>query len=136
MKTARGTGTALDVSTRLWHHGDVAMGPAKADLLDAIAATGSISNAGRATNVSARRAAQLVDLMNRNFAKPLVHSTTGSARLTDMGLLVLSRYRAMQAALDATAARHADGLADLLLRSPQPAPAEPTQICTGSADSI
>lgn len=110
----------FDIKTRLMHGDAVAMGPGKADLLDAIAATGSISAAARAMKMSYRRAWQLVDLMNRSFTQPLVHSATGGqhgggARLSDMGLLVLSRYRAMEGALAATAAQHGAGLAELLL---------------------
>lgn len=115
----------IDVTSRLWHGSDVVMGPGNADLLDAIAANGSIGGAGRAMNMSCRRARQLVDLMNRSFTEPLVHSTTGGhgagARLTDMGLLVLSRYRAMESALAATAGSHAAGLVALLSASPDTA---------------
>lgn len=60
----------LEIKTRLWHDDAVAMGPGKADLLEAIAATGSISGAGRAMKLSYRRAWQLVGLMNRCFATP------------------------------------------------------------------
>lgn len=41
------------------------MGPGKADLLDAIAAQGSISAAAKAMGMSYRRAWMLVDTMNR-----------------------------------------------------------------------
>jgi len=85
------------------------MGPGKADLLDAIAAEGSISGAGRRMGMSYRRAWQLVDLMNRCWAAPLVETSPGSARgggarLTAEGVAVLAEYRALQAALDARAA--------------------------------
>jgi len=87
----------------------IAMGPGKADLLDAIAAEGSISGAGRRMGMSYRRAWQLVDLMNRCWAAPLVETSPGSARgggarLTAEGVAVLAEYRALQAALDARAA--------------------------------
>lgn len=113
----------LDIKTRVRHGDDVAMGPGKADLLEAIAATGSISGASRVMKMSYRRAWQLVDLMNRCFQQPLVHSMTGGqrgggARLTDTGLLVLSRYRAMEAALAATGAQHAAGMTALLQPKP------------------
>lgn len=109
----------IDIKTRILLGDDVAMGPGKADLLEAIAATGSISGAGRAMKMSYRRAWQLVDLMNRCFAAPLVHSATGGqhgggARLTETGQLVLARYRAMEAALAAAGDAHAAGLAELL----------------------
>lgn len=115
----------LDIKTRLRHGDDVAMGPGKADLLEAIAATGSISGASRAMRMSYRRAWQLVDLMNRCFHQPLVRSVTGGqrgggARLTDTGLLALSRYRAMEAALAATGAQHAADMTALLQPPPLP----------------
>ncbi len=87
----------------------IAMGPGKADLLDAIAAEGSISAAGRRLGMSYRRAWQLVDLMNRCWAVPLVETSPGSsrgggARLTATGTAVLAQYRSLQAALDARGA--------------------------------
>ncbi len=56
-----------------------AMGPGKADLLEAIHATGSISAAGRSLGMSYRRAWLLVDEMNRAFATPLVEAHLGGA---------------------------------------------------------
>jgi len=84
----------------------IAMGPGKANLLDAIAAEGSISGAGRRMGMSYRRAWQLVDLMNRCWRAPLVETSPGSARgvgarLTAEGAAVLAEYRTLQAALDA-----------------------------------
>ncbi len=124
--------TKIDLKARLLHGGDIAMGPGKADLLEAIASTGSISGAGRAMKMSYRRAWQLVDLMNRCFSEPLVHSAAGGqqgggARLTEMGQLVLSRFRAMEAAATATAANHAAGLAELLRPDAAPLPEDPTK---------
>ncbi|KUR72876.1 ModE family transcriptional regulator [Novosphingobium fuchskuhlense] len=87
----------------------IAMGPGKADLLDAIAAEGSISGAGRRLGMSYRRAWQLVDLMNRCWSAPLVETSPGSARgggarLTAEGIAVLAAYRALQDVLEARAA--------------------------------
>ena len=56
-----------------------AMGPGKADLLDAIHATGSISAAGRKLGMSYRRAWLLVDEMNRCFRAPLVEARLGGS---------------------------------------------------------
>jgi molybdate transport system regulatory protein len=59
-------GTArLKISIRILCGEEIAMGPGKADLLEAIAAQGSISAAGRAMGMSYRRAWLLVDAMNR-----------------------------------------------------------------------
>ena len=80
----------------------VAVGPGKADLLDAIGRTGSISAAGREMGMSYRRAWLLVDMLNSSFAKPLVATATGGqrgggAQLTEFGAEVLQRYRAIEA---------------------------------------
>lgn len=82
--------------------GDViAMGPGKADLLAAIASTGSISGAGRALGMSYRRCWELVSIMNAHFREPLVLSVKGGANgggaeLSLLGRDVLKRYRAME----------------------------------------
>ncbi len=87
----------------------VAIGPGKADLLDAIAASGSISAAAKRMGMSYRRAWLLVDTMNRCFRGPLVASARGGtggggARLTPLGEMVLARYRDMESkALDSLA---------------------------------
>lgn len=80
---------------------DIAIGPGKADLLDAVARTGSISAAAREMAMSYRRAWLLVDTMNRCFRSPLVDASKGGsggggARVTELGLEVLARYRAME----------------------------------------
>lgn len=89
-----------------------AIGPGKADLLEAIDAHGSISAAGRQMGMSYRRAWLLVDEMNRCWADRLVETQAGGgersgARLTDTGRQVLAAYRA----LEVTVAEAADGAA-------------------------
>ncbi len=100
---------AIEVKARVIAHGERAMGPGKADLLERIASEGSISKAARAMDMSYSRAWQLVDAMNTAFRKPLVESTTGGKRgggavLTSHGVEVLALYREMQARLNADAA--------------------------------
>lgn len=84
---------------------DVFLGPGKADLLEGIAETGSISAAGRRLNMSYKRAWMLVETLNGYFAKPLVTAATGGkagggAQLTALGEEVLARYRRMAAATE------------------------------------
>lgn len=79
----------------------VALGPGKANLLELIAETGSISSAARRMNMSYRRAWLLVDTMNRCFRSPLVETATGGkggggARITELGQEILHRYREME----------------------------------------
>jgi molybdate transport system regulatory protein len=81
----------------------VDLGPGKADLLEGIRDTGSISAAGRRMRMSYKRAWQLVDELNRLFDAPLVAASKGGpggggAALTTIGEDVLSRYRRMHAA--------------------------------------
>lgn len=78
-----------------------AMGPGKADLLEAIDRCGSISAAGRALGMSYRRAWMLVDEMNRCWIERLVDTRSGGgeasgARLTPAGRTVLSTYRQLE----------------------------------------
>jgi molybdate transport system regulatory protein len=79
----------------------VAIGPGRADLLAAIAHTGSISAAAREMGMSYRRAWLLVEAINNGFRRPLVETLTGGrsgggARVTDLGAEVLRRYRAIE----------------------------------------
>lgn len=98
------------------------IGPGKADLLERIDRTGSISAAGREMGMSYKRAWMLVETLNAMFREPLVESTRGGpqgggAILTDTGRRVLDLYRRFEA--DA-AASGAQGLAEMqaMLRDP------------------
>ena len=106
----------LDPDTRIGH--------GKVALLEAIETTGSISAAGRALDMTYRRAWELVDHMNKAFGQPLVTGQTGGAggggaKLTDLGREVVARYRALQAAVEAVAAEHIDALEALRAGPPQ-----------------
>ena len=91
----------LKVKIQVYCGDKIAMGPGKADLLEAIDAEGSISGAGRAMGMSYRRTWLLVDAMNRCWADPLVvaipgGSSGGGAQVTPFGHQVLRHYRAIQ----------------------------------------
>lgn len=80
--------------------GGIALGPGKADLLEAIGGTGSISAAARALGMSYRRAWVLVATMNACFLRPLVATTarrSAGAALTPDGRAVLDLYRRIEA---------------------------------------
>jgi molybdate transport system regulatory protein len=93
----------LKVKVQLVCGADTAMGPGKADILEAIDNTGSISAAGRELGISYRRTWLLVDTMNRCWAEPVVDTRPGGARqgakLTDCGRRVLAAYRGLEATL-------------------------------------
>lgn len=98
----------LKIKVQIYCGHEIAMGPGKADLLEAIREHGSISAAGRAMAMSYRRAWLLVDAMNRCWQEPLVHTAPGraegsGARLTPMGDRVLQHYRKLQDNLRASA---------------------------------
>ena len=94
----------------------VAIGPGKADLLQAIDETRSLTAAAARFGMSYKRGWTLVQEMNGGFAKPLVETEKGGsgggggAGLTRLGKRVLRRYREMEA--DANRAITA-GVADL-----------------------
>ncbi|MGH8493230.1 MAG: winged helix-turn-helix domain-containing protein [Moraxellaceae bacterium] len=115
----------LQIRSRLLHTTDggeeIAMGPGKAELLGAIAETGSISGAARKMGMSYRRAWLLVDTMNRCFKTPLVSSAAGGtqgggATLTTLGKEVLSIYQQLQIDVDAAAHKQATALTKLLAK--------------------
>lgn len=86
----------LKLKLQLYCGEEIAMGPGKAALLQAIGRTGSISAAGRELGMSYRRAWLLVDTMNRCFAAPLVEAHSGSgARVTAAGEEALADYLAL-----------------------------------------
>lgn len=117
----------LKATLRILSGDDVAMGPGKADLLDAIERTGSIAAAGRDLGMSYRRTWLLVDLMNRSWVEPLVAATPGGGsrkgtRLTPCGHRVLAAYRDMeqQVMRTATGSPAFNELRSLVLPVPRP----------------
>lgn len=98
---------------------DIAVGPGKADLLAAVAETGSISAAGRSMGMSYKKAWYLLDTMNRCFRAPLVEASKGGrghggATLTPMGREVLDLYRGIEARASAAVADELSAFARLV----------------------
>ena len=94
------------------------LGPGKADLLEGIAETGSISAAGKRMGMSYKRAWGLVEVLNAMFREPLVSASRGGAghggaELTETGQTVLALYRAMQLKADAALAEEIAALVGL-----------------------
>lgn len=116
----------LKLKAQIFCGDEPAIGPGKADLLEAIDREGSISAAGRAMGLSYRRAWLLVDSMNRCWAERLVETRAGGgagkgARLTDCGRSVLDAYRGLELALaDAVAKGALETLTALLRDTPRP----------------
>ena len=77
------------------------IGPGKIRLLENIQQFGSISAAGRAMDMSYKRAWDLVDDINRICRQPAVERQTGGkngggAALTPFGLSLVARYRKIE----------------------------------------
>ena len=94
-----------ETKLRVMYGSEIAIGPGKAELLAAIAETGSISASAKRLGMSYRRAWLLVDTMNRCFREPVVASATGGpggggAQVTDFGRQVLARFDAMRRSVD------------------------------------
>lgn len=91
----------LPLKLRLMLTPAVALGPGKAELLEGVRDTGSISAAGRRMGMSYKRAWDLVDAMNQVFREPVVQANKGGtggggAVLTPFGLQVLAAYRRIE----------------------------------------
>jgi len=99
-----------------------AFGPGKAELLERIAATGSISAAARQMRMSYKRAWQLVDDMNRSFRQPVIDTLAGGARgggatLTSSGEGVVEAYRKLQKKVQLSTTRELAALVRYAARS-------------------
>ncbi len=115
----------LKLKAQVYCGDELAMGPGKADLLDAIAQDGSISAAARTLGMSYRRAWLLVDTMNRCWREPLVETRSGGgsergAVVTGAGRAALSAYRALEAAAAAASRNATAALTENLLAEPRP----------------
>ncbi|MGH8703281.1 MAG: winged helix-turn-helix domain-containing protein [Burkholderiales bacterium] len=134
----RAGNVTLGVRLRVVLDRDIAIGPGKADLLEGVATTGSISAAARGMGMSYKRAWLLVDTMNRCFRTPLVEAakggqTGGGARLTPLGREVLHRYRSMATRAARGAGRDLAALRRLLRRKPRQSPAQRRRFDSDSA---
>ena len=89
------------LTLRIVGAGAPAMGPGKAELIERIAATGSISAAARDMGMSYRRAWQLVEALNVAYKEPVVVTAVGGqkgggARVTPFGNRLAAEFRAME----------------------------------------
>ena len=94
----------------------IALGPGKADLLEAIQEKGSISAAAVHMGMSYKRAWDLVNTMNKSFKQTVVATSVGGdkgggAQVTDFGSQVLVQYRTIEAK---TTLALKTGMSDLL----------------------
>jgi molybdate transport system regulatory protein len=115
----------LHARLRLMLGEEIAFGPGKADLLDAIKETGSISAAGKKMGMSYRRAWLLVDAMNRCFQQPLVDTCKGGShgggtKLTELGEHALQQFRDIQDEIATITDKHIHTFQPMLRKKPVP----------------
>lgn len=94
---------------------ELAIGPGKVALLEAIARTGSITSAAKELGMSYRRAWLLVDETNRCLIAPAVTTATGGnhgggTSLTPVGEELVRRYRAAEREAEGVVARNLGSL--------------------------
>ena len=117
------------LSFRIDFDGADSVGPGKIRLLELLKETGSIAAAGRAMDMSYRRAWLLVDALNHIFQEPVVAtklggSGGGGAELTPFGEELIGRYRDMELVAHAALRPHLTALEAALA----PRPEEPAEI--------
>jgi molybdate transport system regulatory protein len=101
----------------------IAIGPGKVTLLEAIAATGSISAAAQSLGMSYRRAWLLLDEMNRMLRSPVTDSarggaTRGGSEITETGRLLIETYRRIEARAEQACAQDIEKLVALVADAP------------------
>jgi len=116
MPRGRRSSSLSELRARVWveRGGAVALTEAGADLLEQIAAKGSLSEAARTLRYSYRRAWMLLDAMNSRWNGPLVITAIGGkkgggATLTDLGERVLRSFRDLQLHIEAAIDQEVEG---------------------------
>lgn len=97
--------SAILVRPRVYIGNDISIGPGKIDLLRKVGETRSISAAARSLGVPYKRAWLLIDSLNQGFDTPVVETATGGkggggARLTELGLQLVTAYDALEKRLN------------------------------------
>jgi molybdate transport system regulatory protein len=92
----------LKLRMRISTGDQIAVGPGKIALLEALAEQGSITAAAKSLDMSYRRAWLLIDELNRSLSEPAVASATGGQRgggseLTPAGKRLIELYRIVEA---------------------------------------
>lgn len=118
--------TATNTGPKLWlrvdHGGRPLLGGGKVRLMELIEEKGSIAAAGRAMNMSYRKAWLLIDDLNKSFGTPLVGAHTGGdagggATLTPRGREIVALYRALEETTTRANGDHLRALESFLVKS-------------------
>jgi molybdate transport system regulatory protein len=100
------------------------IGPGKIDLLEAIARSGSLSQAARDLRMSYRRAWILVDSLNGMFSRSVANATTGGRggggmQLTPFGESLIKSYRKLERDVEKQAVIRLQSLAQEVAAAPE-----------------
>ena len=100
---------------------EIAIGPGKISLLEAIGETGSLTAAAKHIEMSYRRAWLLLDQVNRSLKRPAVRSAKGGehgggSELTEVGRKLIDLYRSIEATADQACANEIRQVIGLLAR--------------------
>ena len=100
-KTKTKSRISIQPRVRMLWRNDIAIGPGKAELLELVGETGSISEAAKRMEMSYMRAWMLIQTMNGCFKTPVVLTVRGGQRgggaeLTDTGRMALQLYQEME----------------------------------------
>jgi molybdate transport system regulatory protein len=101
---------------RLDFNDQCSVGIGKITLLEAIARTGSLSQAARDIGMSYRRAWLLIDSMNAEFDTPVINATVGGsggggAQLTSFGRELIQAYRNLETRIAPLTVEHMSAVA-------------------------
>ena len=93
----------MELNAKAWitHNGEMVFSRGRAELLEAIDATGSISAAARRLDMSYRHAWSMIRASEDHLGRPLLDRTKGGAKgggasLTDAARALLEAYRAIE----------------------------------------
>ncbi len=111
----------LRLRLRVTRGDEIAIGPGKIELLEAIRDQGSITTAAKHIGMSYRRAWLLLDETNRLLRKPVTTSAQGGAQgggsvLTPEGEALIDTYRALERRAEAACAVQIDALLRMVAR--------------------
>ena len=120
-RAAKESKPVLRFRMRITHGDQIAVGPGKIALLEAIERTGSITAAAKDLDMSYRRAWLLLDEMNRSLREPAVTTSKGGnsgggSVLTESGRRVIALYRRIEDEAAAACRQDIRALKGLLAR--------------------
>jgi molybdate transport system regulatory protein len=115
-RSPSGSSSSPGIRFRIDFHDRCSVGIGKITLLEAIARTGSLSQAARVIGMSYRRAWLLIDSMNADFDTPVISATVGGsggggAQLTSFGQELVQAYRKLEGCLTSLTTQHMRGVA-------------------------